>query len=84
VFIAETKKLDEQGRVLLPREWRKDMEEVKIINMGDHLVIKPKNKKSLLDIKPVQVDIKSSLDDWDAVKKELMKVSIYLGMCVKF
>ena len=72
MFVAETKKLDDQGRVILPREWRKGIEEVKIINMGDHLRIRPKSKKSLLDFEPVVVDIKAPLDDWHAVKNELL------------
>ncbi len=64
--------MDGQGRIIIPKEWRKGIEEVKIINMGDRLMIKPKKNEKLGDLGSINADVESSWDDWHAVKEELL------------
>ena len=60
---------------LLPKEWRdKYGEKVVLFEVGDELRLIPKKHKKLSDLAEVEVDLKSSLSDWHAVKKELRKL----------
>lgn len=67
------KRLDPEGRLLLPKKWReKHGKNVVIVETDEYLKIVPKKKGNLTDIiDKVQIEIKSDLSDWHAVKKEL-------------
>ena len=67
------KKLDPEGRLLLPKEWReKHGKKVLIVETDEYLKIVPKKARKLTEFfDSVEVDIKSDLTDWHAVKKEL-------------
>ncbi|MBI2076136.1 MAG: AbrB/MazE/SpoVT family DNA-binding domain-containing protein [Candidatus Aenigmarchaeota archaeon] len=67
------KQLDPEGRLLLPKEWReKHGKKVLIVETDEYLKIVPKKARKLTDFfDSVEVDIKSDLTDWHAVKKEL-------------
>jgi len=71
----EVRKVDEQGRVLLPSEWRaKELgqaKEVIIMSQGDHLKIIPKKKVDLtkfFDRIDMGVD---GIGDWAAFESRL-------------
>lgn len=67
------KQLDPEGRLLLPKDWReKHGKNVVIVETDDYLKIMPKKRKKLTEFfDTVEVDIKSDLRNWHAVKKEL-------------
>jgi bifunctional DNA-binding transcriptional regulator/antitoxin component of YhaV-PrlF toxin-antitoxin module len=76
---VEIKKVDNQGRILLPREWRARHLKGKkaiIICKGDLVEIRPFSKSDLTKyFDKVQVDLKSDLSEWHKVRKELKSVS---------
>ena len=71
------KKVDQQGRVVIPASWRKEH------LRGDTVLIRPRGKA--LEILPQEevdltayfdtadVDLKADLADWHAVRRELRK-----------
>ena len=66
------KTLDPQGRILLPKKWREKYgRKILVFEIGNELLIMPKGNKKLGDLQEIEVDLKSSLSDWSAVKKEL-------------
>lgn len=67
------KRLDPEGRLLLPKDWRKKHgKNVVIVETDEYLKIMPKKRKKLTEFfDTVEVDIKSDLRNWHAVKKEL-------------
>ena len=66
------KTLDPQGRILLPKKWRvKYGKKVLMFESGDELILAPKKNKRLSDLQEIEVNIKSNLADWHAVRKEL-------------
>jgi bifunctional DNA-binding transcriptional regulator/antitoxin component of YhaV-PrlF toxin-antitoxin module len=75
---VEERRVDSQGRVSLPSEWRRTHlnqdGEVVIVNMGEELIIKAKKVQRLSDFfDSVDVELKSDLSDWHRVKKELLR-----------
>lgn len=72
------KKLDSQGRLVIPKKWRrKYVREGRVIMkiIGDRIEVIPESKVELTKyFDTIEVDIKSSLEDWDSVKKELMSI----------
>ena len=75
---VEIKVIDDQGRVLLPKEWRDRFLKGKkaiVISKGDVVEIRPFAKSDLTKyFDKVEVDIKSNLSDWHKVRKELRGV----------
>ena len=75
---VEIKNVDDQGRILLPKDWRdKHLKGKKaiIVYKGDTVEIKPFTKSDLTKhFDKVQVDLKSDLSDWHRVRKELKSV----------
>ena len=71
----EIKRVDNQGRILLPKDWRNRYLKGKkaiIIYKGDLVEIRPFTKSDLTKyFDKVEVDLKSDLSDWHKVKKEL-------------
>ncbi len=66
------KTLDPQGRILLPKKWRERYgKNVLIFEVGNELLIIPKKNKKLSDLEEIDINIKSNLADWHAVRKEL-------------
>jgi len=75
---VEERRVDSQGRVSLPSEWRRthlnQEGEVVIVNMGEELIIKAKKAQRLSDFfDSVDVELKSDLSDWHRVKNELLR-----------
>ena len=74
---VEVRELDEQGRLIIPKKWRS------MVLRGGKVVMKL--KENSIEIEPwqqpdltrffdtVEVDVKSDLSDWRAVRKELRR-----------
>ena len=75
----EIKKVDNQGRIILPKEWRnRYLKEKKaiIVCKGDIVEIRPFTKSDLTKyFDKVEVDLKSDLSDWHKVRNELKSVT---------
>jgi bifunctional DNA-binding transcriptional regulator/antitoxin component of YhaV-PrlF toxin-antitoxin module len=75
---VEIKVLDNQGRILLPKEWRDRYLKGKkaIIVYKENVVeIRPFDKSDLTKyFDKVEIDLKSDLSDWHKVRKELRGV----------
>ena len=70
------KQVDEQGRVLIPKKWRdkclKKCSTVILEMKDDQIVIKCHNPVDITKyFDSIDIDLKSDLDDWDEVKREL-------------
>lgn len=73
---AVIKEIDEQGRIVIPAEWRKGLRSNKVIlrKRGEVLEIVPQEKVDLTAFfDRAQVDVKANLSDWHAVRRELRK-----------
>lgn len=72
---VEIKEIDRQGRIIIPKKWREELLK------GDRVVLKMRDESiEILPLKSlnltnffdsVEVDLKSDLADWHAVRKEL-------------
>jgi len=75
---VEIKVVDNQGRILLPKEWRDRYLKGKkaIIVYKENVVeIRPFDKSDLTKyFDKLEVDLKSDLSDWHKVRKELRGV----------
>jgi bifunctional DNA-binding transcriptional regulator/antitoxin component of YhaV-PrlF toxin-antitoxin module len=75
---VEIKSVDNQGRILLPRDWRNRHLKGKkaiIVYKGDVVEIRPFTKSDLTKyFDKVEVDLKADLSDWHKVRKELRSV----------
>jgi bifunctional DNA-binding transcriptional regulator/antitoxin component of YhaV-PrlF toxin-antitoxin module len=75
----EIKKVDNQGRIILPKEWRNRYLKGKkaiIVFKGDIVEIRPFTKSDLTKyFDKVEVDLKSDLSDWHKVRNELKSVT---------
>ena len=71
----EIKNIDNQGRIILPKQWRtRYIKEKKaiVVCKGELVEIRPFTKTDLTKyFDKVQVDLKSDLSDWHKVRKEL-------------
>ncbi|GEM_PF-340799 len=71
------KEVDKQGRMVLPKAWRRrhDLKRV-VLNVEDDVIVvapyKPADITKLFD--SVEIDLKSDLKDWKSVKRELDEV----------
>lgn len=70
------KEIDGQGRVVIPKEWRKGKLKSKKILMklkdNSSIEITPYNSLDLTKyFDSAEVDVKSSLTDWHSLRKEL-------------
>lgn len=67
---VEVKRIDNQGRVVLPKEWRKKWgNEVLVVELGDRIEILPRKKPNLskfFDIAEVEIE-------GEDVEKELLE-----------
>jgi len=74
---AVIKDVDEQGRVVLPAQWRKKHlkgRKVLLRSRGNVLEILPQGEVDLTAFfDAAEVDIKSDLSDWKKVRRELRK-----------
>ena len=66
--------IDPQGRIMLPKDWKRFGKRVVIIETDEELRILSRKYKKLSDIPEQVVDIKSDLADWHSVKNELLKL----------
>ena len=71
----EIKDVDEQGRIIIPKKWRNKLLKGKKVVMrlkDDSIEITPFRQGDLTRFFDAAVaDIKSDLEDWHAVRKEL-------------
>ena len=69
------KEVDEQGRVVIPKEWReKILRDGKVVMRltKDSIEIRPYRQEDLTKFfGTVVVDVESSLEDWHSLRKEL-------------
>lgn len=74
---VEFKELDEQGRIIIPKEWRERVLKGRkvIMKLKDYSVeIIPYGPLDLTEFfDKVEADVASDLSDWHAVKKELRR-----------
>lgn len=72
--ILVEKALDPEGRLLIPKAWRKSYgRKVIIIQLGKELRIRPKEEKSLSELPDLAIDVKTKPADWHAFKAEVYK-----------
>jgi bifunctional DNA-binding transcriptional regulator/antitoxin component of YhaV-PrlF toxin-antitoxin module len=75
----EIRRVDTQGRILLPKDWRNRYLKGKkaiVVRKGDRVQIRPVFKCDLTNyFDKVEVDLKSDRSDWHRVGKELRKIS---------
>jgi len=71
------KDVDKQGRLVLPKNWRKKyVKRGKIVLRieGDKIIIKPYELTDLTEFfDKVEADIKSDLADWKSVRREILE-----------
>ena len=74
MFEVVTKKIDAQGRLVLPREWRvsalKETDEVVLLIFDDHIKIVPRNIDLSRYIDSVEVDVEN-FADYHELRREL-------------
>jgi len=72
---VEVKGVDDQGRIILPKSWRKKYLKNKkaiVSAKGDTIEIKPFTSIDLTEyFDKIEVDIKADLSDWHKVRREL-------------
>jgi len=74
---VEIRKVDKQGRLIIPKDWRKselkDVQEVFILKEKGYLKIIPKKK---VDLKKFfdSVDLGENLDEWDEFEERFHEV----------
>jgi len=72
---VEIKSVDNQGRILLPKDWRNRYlkgKKAMVVYKGDLVEIRPFTKSDLTKFfDKVEVELKSDLSDWHKVRKEL-------------
>ena len=75
---VEIKSVDNQGRILLPKDWRNRYlkgKKAMVVYKGDLVEIRPFTKSDLTKFfDKVEVDLKADLSDWHKVRKELRNV----------
>ncbi|RLF19403.1 MAG: AbrB/MazE/SpoVT family DNA-binding domain-containing protein [Thermoprotei archaeon] len=75
-YLEIIKKVDKQGRLVLPKEWRdKYAKNGKVLLRieGEKIIIRPYKLPSLSQFfDSIEVDIKSDLSDWKSVRRELI------------
>ena len=74
---VEEKRVDSQGRVSLPVDWRKQHlgteGAVIIIHRGDELIIKARGDRKPSDFfDKLKAEVRSDLSDWRLVRRELL------------
>ncbi|MHA1611762.1 MAG: AbrB/MazE/SpoVT family DNA-binding domain-containing protein [Promethearchaeota archaeon] len=76
---SEIRKVDSQGRIVLPLDWResdlKSSKEVIVIKYKGYLKILPKKKKNMSDFfdsVEFEDDILENLDDWTGIEKKII------------
>jgi len=75
--LVEIKEVDEQGRIIIPKKWRDEIlrgDKVVLKLKDDSIEILPWSRFNLTDFfDSVEVDLKSNLADWHAVRRELRR-----------
>jgi len=74
MFEVVTKKVDAQGRLVLPREWRtkalKGTDEVILLMFDDHIKIVPHNIDLSRYVNSIEVDVEN-FADYHKLRREL-------------
>jgi bifunctional DNA-binding transcriptional regulator/antitoxin component of YhaV-PrlF toxin-antitoxin module len=76
----EIKKVDSQGRISLPADWRRevlgDSEEVYVFREGKSLILRPRREPDLVQhFDSVTVDVETeAFEDYHKLKRALLKV----------
>jgi len=70
--------LDKQGRVVLPKSWREEYAKNGLVLLrveGGKIIIEPYDLPDLTKyFNSIEVDLKSDLSNWKAVKGELLEI----------
>ena len=70
----EVKKIDDQGRIALPEEWRKKFgDEVVVVTLENRIEILPRKGNIMKFIDTIEVE---ELKEWEELKKELFEARI--------
>ncbi len=69
------KKVDRQGRVVLPKEWRERLKSgrVLVIMRGDTIILRPYRVDLTKFFDRIEVELKADLSDWKSVRRELLE-----------
>ncbi len=71
------KEVDEQGRVVIPKEWRRRLLKDRrvIMKLGERSIeVLPANEFNLTNFfNSIEVDVESDLSDWHSLRRELRK-----------
>jgi hypothetical protein len=71
-YEVEERKTDPEGRVMLPRDWRKRYgRDILMMQVGDEIRILPKTRTPLTKLPVVKGPLKARMYDWHAVKAEV-------------
>ena len=73
------KKLDGQGRIVVPKEWRDKHGGGKVVLSLEEgkITITPLDEVDLTEyFDSIEVDVESDLSDWHAIKRELQERSL--------
>lgn len=73
---VKVRKMDEQGRIVIPKKWRDEHSERDfVIKMeGDEIKMIPLKSTDLTEyFDSIEVDLESDLSDWHSIRKELRK-----------
>lgn len=73
---VEIKEIDEQGRVIIPKKWRGLLKGDKVVLKlkRDSIVVLPWEQFDLTNFfDSVEMDLKSDLTDWHAVRREIRR-----------
>ena len=68
------REIDDLGRIVIPKPWRKSLgKEVILCQIGAEVRVKPRQAKKFSQLPRVEVDLAAKLSDWHAVESELSK-----------
>ncbi len=72
------KKVDKQGRLVLPKEWRERVQtsSVILILRGDTIILKPYRPPDITKyFDRIEVKLEADLSEWKSVRRELVEAS---------
>jgi len=74
----EIKLIDDQGRLVLPKDWRKKHAKKRRVILrieGERIIIEPLKLPDLTKFfDSIEAEIKSDLSNWKSVRRELLEI----------
>ncbi len=73
--------MDKQGRVVLPKEWRKRLESGRVLPIvrDDTIILRPYRSSLTKFFDTMEVDPKVDLSDWRSVRREFVDEIAEIG-----